>query len=162
MRMVSCLADLDWNKSTQQFLRNLSSAASGSSGWGSGRSSRQDGGYGRQGYGGQSSYDRQTHNNQGVSWHTKADVHYLSQNFWTRKYLSFAVGIGARQYLIEAERTGHAQQPRPICSKSSYILLHHKFGLLPPDCSSFPDKTNSLQNHAYLSPVPSTKSSCSR
>jgi len=41
-------ADLDWNKSTQQFLKNLSS--SGSSGLnygsGSGRSSRQDGGYG--------------------------------------------------------------------------------------------------------------------
>jgi len=62
-------ADLDWNKSTQQFLRNLSSAASGSSGWGSGRSSRQDGGYGRQGYGGQSSYDRQTHNNQAGQRH---------------------------------------------------------------------------------------------
>ena len=118
MRMVSCLADLDWNKSTQQFLRNLSSAASGSSGWGSGRSSRQDGGYGRQGYGGQSSYDRQTHNNQGVSWHTKANVHYLSQNFWTRKY-----------YLIEGERTGHAQQPRPICSSlpTYYCIISSAF-----------------------------------
>jgi len=119
-------ADLDWNKSTQQFLRNLSSAASGSSGWGSGRSSRQDGGYGRQGYGGQSSYDRQTHNNQGGHRHQSSSSYQSGSG--SRDTQHFGMPVSSPAYNSTGNMPPHQSErkTRPVLLTHDMIWKKHK------------------------------------